>query len=80
MNIYPEPNIGQLSASLTSFSRTIDEYNKLAKQELNPAKQEKAYERVKNFSNELVEFREQFDQLRKAKEVVVRLLVLLRRN
>lgn len=65
---------------MTSFSRTIDEYNKLAKQELNPAKQEKAYERVKNFSNELVEFREQFDQLRKAKEVVVRLLVLLRRN
>jgi Golgi SNAP receptor complex protein 2 len=55
---------GQLNASLTSFSRTIDEYNKLAKQELVPAKQEKAYERVKNFRAELAEYRQQFDRLK----------------
>ncbi|RYC58936.1 hypothetical protein CHU98_g7261, partial [Xylaria longipes] len=41
--------LGSLSASLTSFSRTLDEYSGLAKQELNPAKQEKAHERLRNF-------------------------------
>ncbi|KAF2233639.1 transporter bos1 [Viridothelium virens] len=56
---------GQLSASLTSFSRTVDEYSKLSKQELVPAKQEKAYERVKNFRTELSDYREQFDRLKK---------------
>ncbi|KAF2456038.1 transporter bos1 [Lineolata rhizophorae] len=55
---------GQLNASLASFSRTIDDYNKLAKQELVAAKQEKAYERVKSFREELREFREQIEQLK----------------
>ncbi len=34
--------VGSLSASLTAFSRTIDEYKGLAKQEINPAKQEES--------------------------------------
>ncbi|CAK7204692.1 Protein transport protein bos1 [Sporothrix eucalyptigena] len=59
---------GALSASLTAFTRTVDEYNALAKQELNPAKQEKAYDRIRNFQTELGEFRAQFDSLKAARE------------
>jgi golgi SNAP receptor complex member 2 len=55
---------GQLNASLASFSRTIDDYNKLAKQELVPEKQTKAYERVKTFKAELGEYRDRLDRLR----------------
>ncbi|KAK3312166.1 hypothetical protein B0H66DRAFT_505659 [Apodospora peruviana] len=60
--------LGSLSASLTAFSRTIDEYNQLAKQELNPAKQEKAFERIRNFRSELSDFRSQLDSLKSARE------------
>ncbi|KAI1206016.1 V-snare-domain-containing protein [Annulohypoxylon truncatum] len=60
--------LGSLSASLTAFSRTLDEYNALAKQELNPAKQEKAYERIKNFRSELSSFRTQLDELKTRRE------------
>jgi Golgi SNAP receptor complex protein 2 len=56
--------LGAVSASLTAFSRTLDEYNTLARQELNPAKQEKAFERIRNFRTELAEFRTQFDGLK----------------
>lgn len=56
--------LGSLSASLTAFSRTLDEYNQLTKQELVIAKQEKAYERIKNFRAELSDFREQSNALR----------------
>ncbi|KAK3688779.1 hypothetical protein B0T22DRAFT_460214 [Podospora appendiculata] len=60
--------IGSLSASLTSFARTIDEYHALAKQELNPAKQEKALERIRNFRSELQSFRAQLDTLKTARD------------
>ncbi|KXX74848.1 Protein transport protein bos1 [Madurella mycetomatis] len=60
--------LGSLSAALTAFSRTIDEYNSLAKQELNPAKQEKAFERIRDFRTELSEFRTQLDALKSARE------------
>ncbi|OTB03909.1 hypothetical protein M426DRAFT_171062 [Hypoxylon sp. CI-4A] len=60
--------LGSLSASLTSFSRTLDEYNALAKQELNPAKQEKAYERIRNFRAELSSFRSQLDEFKTRRE------------
>ncbi|KAI1383793.1 V-snare-domain-containing protein [Hypoxylon trugodes] len=60
--------LGSLSASLTAFSRTLDEYNALAKQELNPAKQEKAYERIRNFRSELSSFRTQLDELKTQRE------------
>ncbi|CAK7240433.1 MAG: Protein transport protein bos1 [Sporothrix thermara] len=59
---------GALSASLTAFTRTVDEYSALAKQELNPAKQEKAYDRIRNFQTELGEFRAQFDSLKAARD------------
>ncbi|CAN8102865.1 unnamed protein product [Discula destructiva] len=60
--------LGSLSASLTAFQKTIDEYNSLAKQELNPAKQDKANERIRNFRTELSEFRKEFDALKNARD------------
>ncbi|POS76651.1 V-SNARE protein Bos1, partial [Diaporthe helianthi] len=60
--------LGSLSASLTAFQRTIDEYNSLAKQELNPAKQEKATERIRNFRAELAEYRRELDALKAARD------------
>jgi Golgi SNAP receptor complex protein 2 len=63
--------LGSLSASLTAFARTLDEYNTLAKQELNPAKQEKAFERIRNFRAELHEYRSQFDGLKAARDDAV---------
>lgn len=59
---------GQIAASLASLSRTIDDYSALSKKELIPAKQEKAFERVKNFRNELADYRQQFERLRKERE------------
>jgi len=56
--------LGQINASLTSFSRTLDDYNRLAKQELVPEKQIKALERVKTFKSELVDCRDRLDQLK----------------
>lgn len=60
--------LGSLSASLTAFQRTIDEYNSLAKQELNPAKQEKALERIRNFRAELADYRREFESLKAARD------------
>lgn len=69
----PSPALqGQISASLTSFSRTIDDYAKLAKQEPIQTKQEKAFERVKNFKAELNEYRENFGRIKSVNDDVVR--------
>lgn len=43
----------------------------MSKQELIKEKQEKAFERVKTFRNELSEYRTQFDRLRKEREAAV---------
>ncbi|KAJ2902534.1 putative transport protein bos1 protein [Zalerion maritima] len=63
--------IGALSSSLTSFSRTLDEYNNLAKQEFNTVKQDKAQERIRTFRTELRDYRDQFSTLKSAKEEAV---------
>jgi Golgi SNAP receptor complex protein 2 len=63
--------LGQISASLTSFSRTLDSYAELAKTELNPSKKEKAHERIQSFRAELQSFREQFKELKAQSEDVV---------
>ncbi|KAF2837257.1 transporter bos1 [Patellaria atrata CBS 101060] len=60
--------LGQINASLTSFNRTIDDYNKLAKQELVPEKQRKAQERVKTFRTELADYRDHFSRLKQETE------------
>ncbi|KAK4666408.1 Protein transport protein bos1 [Podospora pseudopauciseta] len=60
--------LGSVSASLAALSRTIDEYNTLAKQELNKAKQEKAFERIKDFKQEISSYRALLDRLNKDRE------------
>ncbi|KAL8743258.1 MAG: hypothetical protein Q9190_004378 [Brigantiaea leucoxantha] len=59
---------GQISASLASLSRAIDNYAQTAKNELIPTKQELAYERIKNFRAELRDYRQSFDHLKKDHE------------
>ena len=63
---------GQIQASLTSFSRIIDDYAETAKKELVVAKQEKAHERIKNFRSELADYRQTLDRLKKEREEIVR--------
>lgn len=63
-NILSPAALGSLSASLTAFQKTVDEYHSLAKHELNPAKQEKANERIRNFRAELAAFRKELDALK----------------
>jgi septation ring formation regulator EzrA len=63
---------GQISATLTSFSRSIDDYNRLAKQEPVQEKQEKAFTRVKAFRSELSDYREQLDRLKQELDERVR--------
>ena len=69
-----DPGLGQISASLTSFSRTIDEYDGVTKRELVQTKQEKGFERVKTFRGELLAYREQFEALKKEREESVGVL------
>lgn len=56
--------LGQVSASLTSFARTLDSYASLAKTELNPQKKEKAEGRITTFRTELQDFRNQLKELK----------------
>ncbi|KAM4066176.1 hypothetical protein HRG_000318 [Hirsutella rhossiliensis] len=60
--------IGNVSASLASFGKTLEEYNHLARQELVQKKQEEAFERVKRFRQDLSDFRSQVDGLMKTRE------------
>ncbi|TGZ83040.1 putative v-SNARE protein Bos1 [Ascodesmis nigricans] len=55
---------GQISASLASLTRTLDDYEEMARRELIPAKKEKAEDRVKNFRKEMAEFRTHFETLK----------------
>lgn len=67
----PSPQLqAQLNASLATFSRTVDDYGKLTKQEPVQTKQEKAFERLKNFRSELDEYRESFKRIKSANEEV----------
>ncbi|PHH84456.1 hypothetical protein CDD83_1908 [Cordyceps sp. RAO-2017] len=65
----PTPaDIGNVSASLSTFSKSLEEYHHLARQELVQKKQEEAFERVKRFREDLSDFRSQVDGLKKARE------------
>lgn len=68
---------GQIQVGLTSLSRTIDDYDNMAKREIISAKQEKALQsqspfygqtnvrRVKDFRAELLSLRTKFDSLKR---------------
>ena len=45
----------------------------MAKKELIPAKQEKAHERIKNFRNELADYRQSLERFKRDREENVRL-------
>ncbi|TGO16397.1 hypothetical protein BPAE_0500g00030 [Botrytis paeoniae] len=60
--------LGQISSSLTSFSRTLDSYASLQSAELNLSKKEKAYERLTTFRSELQDYRSQFASLKSQNE------------
>ncbi|KAG0156593.1 hypothetical protein PDIDSM_3774 [Penicillium digitatum] len=69
---------GQLAASLASLSRTVDDYSALSKKELILEKQQKAFDRIKNFRSELADYRAQFD--RPAKNAKMRYQSITNRN
>ncbi|RPA88037.1 V-snare-domain-containing protein [Ascobolus immersus RN42] len=63
----PETNAalqGQISASLATLSRTITDYENLARRELVPQKQQQAFERIKNFRKEMGEMRSEFEKVK----------------
>lgn len=62
---------GQISTTLTSFSRTVEDYQNLSRSELNAEKKDKATERVKNFKADLSSYRVQFDELKKEREAAI---------
>lgn len=62
---------GQISTTLTSLTRTLDDYQNLARNELNAEKKEKALERLKNFRADLSSYRAQFDDLKKDREATI---------
>ncbi|KAK0548717.1 protein transport protein bos1 [Tilletia horrida] len=56
--------IGQITATLAAFSRTVDDYEGLARRELVPAKQEKSFARTKKFRDDAREFESQFAKIK----------------
>ncbi|KAI0790785.1 V-snare-domain-containing protein [Abortiporus biennis] len=64
--------IGQVSASLAAMSRTVDDYDSMAKREIIKAKQEKAMMRVAKFRTDYTELRNQFEQMKNERESAAR--------
>ncbi|KAE8271049.1 hypothetical protein A4X09_0g1300 [Tilletia walkeri] len=56
--------IGQITATLAAFSRTVDEFEGLARRELVKAKQEKSFARTKKFRDDAREFEAQFAKIK----------------
>ncbi|KAF8313141.1 hypothetical protein DL93DRAFT_2081547 [Clavulina sp. PMI_390] len=54
--------LGQISASLASFNRTVDDYDSMAKREVIKSKQEKALMRVQKFRQDYMDLKKEFDQ------------------
>lgn len=59
---------GQITTSITSFSRTLDDYQRSVTDELVPEKAEKGKERLSNFRTELLDFRSRFAELKHTRE------------
>ncbi|KAL2106047.1 hypothetical protein VUR80DRAFT_7392 [Thermomyces stellatus] len=64
-------SIGNVSASLASLSKSVDEYAALTPHELVPKKQEEAAARVARFREELGEFRSRVEAVKRAREEAV---------
>jgi len=59
---------GQITTSLTSFSRTLDDYQRSINDELVPDKAEKGRERLSNFRTELLDLKSRFAELKHERE------------
>ncbi|KAM3423973.1 Protein transport protein BOS1 [Cercospora zeina] len=59
---------GQITTLLTSFTRTLDDYQKSLDSELIPEKAEKGRERIANFRSDLLEFKSRFAELKAERE------------
>ncbi|TFY66096.1 hypothetical protein EVG20_g4992 [Dentipellis fragilis] len=55
--------LGQVSASLTGLSRTIDDYDSMARREMIKAKQEKASTRLQKFRNDYAELKKELERM-----------------
>ena len=59
---------GQLTTSISSFSRTLDDYQRSIDVELVPEKAEKSKERIATFRTELLDYRSRFAELKHERE------------
>ncbi|KAI0253688.1 V-snare-domain-containing protein [Lactifluus subvellereus] len=64
--------LGQISASLAGMSRTIDDYDSMARREIIKAKQEKATSRVQKFKSDYAEFRKEFERIKEERAAAQR--------
>lgn len=65
----PNPALhGQISSSLASFTRTLDDYQRNIDQELVPDKKEQGKERLANFRTDLLDLRSRYAELKHEKE------------
>jgi len=64
--------LGQISASLAGMSRTIDDYDSMARREIIKAKQEKATTRVQKFKSDYAEFRKEFERIKEERAAAER--------
>ncbi|KAA8915174.1 hypothetical protein TRICI_002669 [Trichomonascus ciferrii] len=62
---------GQISATLTSFGRTVDDYAHATANEIVPERKEKAEARVAKFRAEIVDAKERFQRLKKQREEAI---------
>lgn len=62
---------GQITATLASFNRTVDEYATATANELVPERKEKAKVRIEKFRTEISEAKEQFQSLKKQREEAI---------
>jgi len=56
--------LGQITASLAGMSRTIEDYDAMARREMIKAKQEKASARVQKFRTDYAELKREFERLK----------------
>lgn len=62
---------GQITTSLTSFTRTLDDYQRAIDDELVPERAEKGRERIAAFRTDLLNFRSRFAELKHTREATL---------
>ncbi|KAJ3554210.1 hypothetical protein NM688_g3228 [Phlebia brevispora] len=65
-------SVCMISASLAAMTRTVDDYDSMAKREIIKAKQEKAMMRVQKFRADYAELRAQFEKVKSERDAAAR--------